>query len=59
MEKRIVPSFESEAEEAKWWFNNREEFDKNFAESIAEGRLKRRTEPRAGSLSTTTIRKEG
>jgi predicted DNA binding CopG/RHH family protein len=56
MEKRILPEFKSEAEEAKWWFDNQEELDKDFAQALAEGRLHRRTEPRTGSLPTTTIR---
>jgi len=56
MEKRIIPKFESEAEEAKWWFDNREELDQDFVQAFAEGRLRRRTEPRTGSLPTTTIR---
>jgi predicted DNA binding CopG/RHH family protein len=56
MEKRIIPKFESEAEEAKWWFDNREELDKDFAQAFAEGRLRRRTEPRVPALPTTTIR---
>jgi len=56
MEKRIIPKFKTEAEEAQWWFDNREELDKDFAQAFAEGRLKRRTEPRTGSTPTTTIR---
>jgi predicted DNA binding CopG/RHH family protein len=58
MEKRIIPKFASEAEEAKWWFDNQEELDKDFAQAFAEGRLRRRTEPRpaGASLPTTTIR---
>ncbi len=56
MEKRIIPKFESEAEEAKWWFDNRDELDKDFAQAFAEGRLKRRTAARIGGLPTTTIR---
>jgi len=56
MEKRIIPKFESEAEEAKWWFDNQEELDKDFAQALAEGRLQRRTEPRTSAIPTTTIR---
>ncbi len=57
MEKRIIPKFESEAEEAKWWFDNREELDKDFAKAFAEGRLQRRTAPRTSiAVPTTTIR---
>jgi predicted DNA binding CopG/RHH family protein len=57
MEKRIIPKFASEAEEAKWWFDNREELDKDFAQAFAEGRVRRRTEPRTSApVPTTTIR---
>jgi predicted DNA binding CopG/RHH family protein len=56
MEKRIIPKFESEAEEAKWWFDNQEELDKDFAQAAAEGRLGRGTAARLGGIPTTTIR---
>lgn len=57
MEKRIIPKFSSEAEEAQWWFDNQAELDKDFAQAFAEGRLQRRTVPRpAAPVPTTTIR---
>jgi hypothetical protein len=57
MEKRIIPKFATETEEAQWWFDNREELDKDFAQAFAEGRLRRRTEPRPSvAVPTTTIR---
>jgi len=57
MEKRIIPKFASEAEEAKWWFDNRDELDKDFEQAFAEGRLHRRTAPRvSAAVPTTTIR---
>ena len=57
MEKRIIPKFASEAEEAKWWFDNRGELDKDFEQAFAEGRLRRRTESRLSTaVPTTTIR---
>ncbi len=56
MEERVIPKFATEAEEAQWWYDNREEIGKDFAKAFAEGRLRRRTEPRTGSLPTTTIR---
>ena len=56
MEERIVPKFASEAEEAKWWFDNQRELDRDFARALAEGRLQRRTEPRRAAVPTTTIR---
>jgi len=57
MEKRIIPKFATEAEEAQWWFDNQEELDKDFARAFAEGRLQRRTGPRPpAAVPTTTIR---
>jgi predicted DNA binding CopG/RHH family protein len=56
MEKRILPDFKSEAEEAKWWFDHQDELDKDFARAAAEGRLHRRTGPRPSAIPTTTIR---
>jgi len=56
MEKRILPDFKSEAEEAKWWFDNQDELDKDFAQAAAEGRLGRGTAARIGGIPTTTIR---
>ena len=56
MEKRILPDFKSESEEAKWWFDNQDELDKDFAQAAAEGRLGRGTAARIGALPTTTIR---
>ena len=56
MEKRILPEFKSEAEEEKWWFDNQDELDKDFAKAAAEGRLGRGTAARVGGIPTTTIR---
>jgi predicted DNA binding CopG/RHH family protein len=56
MEKKILPEFKSEAEEAKWWFDNQDELDKDFAKAAAEGRLGRGTAARVGGIPTTTIR---
>lgn len=56
MEKRTLPDFKSEAEEAKWWFDNQDELDKEFAQAAAEGRLGRGTAARIGGIPTTTIR---
>jgi hypothetical protein len=38
MEKRIIPKFESEAEEARWWYENREELAQDFVNAVREGR---------------------
>ena len=56
MEKRVLPDFKSEAEEAKWWFDNQDELLKDFEKAAAEGRLGRGTAARIGGIPTTTIR---
>jgi predicted DNA binding CopG/RHH family protein len=56
MEKRILPDFKSEAEEAKWWFDHQDELDKDFEQAAKEGRLGRGTAARIGGIPTTTIR---
>ncbi len=56
MEKRILPDFKSEAEEAKWWFDNQDELLKDFEQAAKEGRLGRGTAARLGGIPTTTIR---
>jgi hypothetical protein len=38
MEKRRIPVFETEAEEAKWWYDHREELADDFVAAIREGR---------------------
>ncbi len=40
-EKRVIPTFKSEAEEAEWWYKNRDRLDKDLVEAAKEGRLKR------------------
>jgi predicted DNA binding CopG/RHH family protein len=55
MEKRILPEFTSEAEEAKWWFEHQDELDKDFEQAAKEGRLGRGTAARLGDTSTATV----
>ena len=64
----VIPAFATEAEEAKWWFENQDLIDKEFEKAFKEGRLKsggiRRllaerglpAPPPAQPLPTTTIR---
>jgi len=40
-QKRVIPVFKSEAEEAEWWYNNRERLDKDLLEAAKNGELKR------------------
>ncbi len=56
MEDRVLPEFKSEAEEARWWFENQDALDQEFAQAAAEGRLGRGTAARLGGIPTTTIR---
>jgi hypothetical protein len=64
-----VPKFESEAEEAKWWYENRDRVSAEFAKAAKEGRLGRGgirrlfaekgipfAEPQKAPTPTTTIR---
>jgi hypothetical protein len=37
----VVPAFATEAEEARWWYENQEIIDQEFVKAAAEGRLKR------------------
>ena len=39
--KRIIPVFKSEAEEARWWDENRARLDKDLLEAAKKGQLKR------------------
>jgi predicted metal-dependent hydrolase len=36
-----VPAFATEAEEAKWWYDNRDKVSKEFEKAATEGRLGR------------------
>ena len=38
MEKRQLPKFETEAEEARWWHENREDLAKDFVNAVRDGR---------------------
>ena len=42
-QKRVIPVFKTEAEEASWWFKNRKELDKDFLEAARSGQWKRLT----------------
>jgi hypothetical protein len=37
-DKIIIPAFASEAEEAQWWFDHREETGRALVEAVREGR---------------------
>ena len=40
-EKRVIPAFKSEAEEAEWWYKNRARLDKDLVDAARKGKLKR------------------
>jgi len=40
-QKRALPIFRSEAEEAEWWHKNRARLDKDFVEAAKKGKLMR------------------
>ncbi|MBV8841644.1 MAG: hypothetical protein JO307_02435 [Bryobacterales bacterium] len=60
-QKFTIPKFESEAEEAQWWYDNRWELAQAFEDAAAHGRLRigsaaRLARERAGLTdSATTI----
>lgn len=37
MEKRIIPVFKTEAEEAQWWFDHREELGEDALRAVERG----------------------
>ncbi len=47
-QKRVIPAFKSEADEAEWWYKNRGRLDKDLLEAAKKGELKR--------LDTATLR---
>jgi len=56
IEKRVLPDFRNEAEEAAWWDSHQDELFEDFERAAAEGRLGRGTAARLGGIPTTTIR---
>ena len=40
-QERLVPQFENEADEAQWWFDNKELIEKDFIEAFEKGTIKR------------------
>jgi predicted DNA binding CopG/RHH family protein len=62
-DKFKIPKFTSEAEEAQWWFDHREELAKAFQDAASHGELHTGSAARiareraaAGVTPTTTIR---
>ena len=61
-DKLKIPKFSSEAEEAQWWYDHRDELTKAFEDAAAQGELRSGSaaslgrEGAAGVTSATTIR---
>jgi len=51
-----IPEFADEADEARWWFDNRDLLTEQFIKAAAEGKLGRGTVARRAGIPTTTIR---
>ena len=43
-----IPHFDSEDQEAQWWYDHREELTEEFMQAYREGRLKRASETERG-----------
>jgi hypothetical protein len=64
MNKRIIPKFESEADEAQWWYDHREETARDLVAASQQGRngigtlgrakLREEAEARAQAEQTAT-----
>ncbi|MSV29180.1 MAG: hypothetical protein EXQ52_10635 [Bryobacterales bacterium] len=56
-QKRVIPVFKSEGEEAEWWYKNRSRLDKDFLEAAKKGELPRLDqETLKARLATTKAR---
>ena len=55
-EKRKLPVFQSEAEQAQWWFDNREARGAEFAQAIRDGSAGRSTLSLRVAASLATVR---
>ena len=40
-QKRVIPAFGSDAEEADWWYKDRAMLDRDFADAARKGELRR------------------
>src|SRR5437763_14034019 len=60
--KSAIPKFKSEAEEAKWWYEHREETTRAMADAVAKGRtttlpkILERAKRKIGPRPTVSIR---
>jgi len=54
-ERRELPVFANEDEEAKWWYDNREQHAEEFLQAAREGRVTRGAMIRRGLVRTPSI----
>jgi predicted DNA binding CopG/RHH family protein len=54
-ERRELPPFANEDEEAKWWYDNREQHAEEFAQAMREGRVTKGAMIRRGLVRTPTV----
>jgi predicted DNA binding CopG/RHH family protein len=54
--KKTLPDFKSEAEEAKWWFDHRDEVLDEFEQAAEDGTLLKGEAAKVKAIPTTTIR---
>jgi hypothetical protein len=58
--KRVVPKFSSEAEEAEWWYRNRDRISRDLKEATEAGEATVLTEERLrGRLQASADRRNG
>jgi hypothetical protein len=41
MKKRKIPAFQSEAEEASWWYSNKKKLDRDLQDAAQSGALRK------------------
>jgi predicted DNA binding CopG/RHH family protein len=54
-ERRKLPAFANEDEEAKWWYDNREQHAEEFLQAAREGRVTRGAMIRRGLVRTPSV----
>jgi hypothetical protein len=53
--RRELPAFANEDEEAQWWYDNREKHAEEFIQAMDEGRVTRGAMVRRGLVRTPTV----
>jgi hypothetical protein len=49
-ERIVVPKFKTEAEEAQWWYENREKVENTLMDAMDNGTIRRNTAQRLTSV---------